>query len=217
MKRTNIVCLLFLTLIMIVITTNCTNIRLNNFSFRNTLSIFIINNEKESFLCIPVQYMGDYHIGEFEFSAGSVLIGDYEIQLNRDDINIYIYLKEEADEDGSADSGFKQIYSEENGNILLSKMNEPLTVTPEEFDGKINHYYIFIEKFLNKNDIKKINTEYKKGNIKSLLSIKYDLVMDNEAQNGNGMIDDFELYEGIAIDPVWFPPNLNFFKAKYLK
>ena len=31
------------------------------------------------------------------------------------------------------------------------------------------------------------------------------------------MLDDFELYDGPAIDPAWFPPNLNFFKAKYLQ
>ena len=217
MKRINRIYPVFLTLLMIVIITNCSSAHRNNLSFKNTLSIFMINNNDESFFCIPVQYTGDYHIGRFDFNSGSVLIGNYEIQLERDDINIYIYLKEDADEDGSADSGFNQIYSEEKGNILFSLMDEPLTVTADEDNGKLNHYYIFIEKILNKNDMKKINSEYKKGNINSLLSIEYDLVMNNEKQNGNGMIDDFELYEGIAIDPVWFPPNLNFFKAKYLK
>jgi len=217
MKRTNIISFVFLTLFLLIIITNCANTRKNNFSFNNTLSIFMINNEDESFFCIPVQYTGDYHIGKFEFNNGSVLIGDYEIQLNRNDINIYIYLKEAADEDGSADSGFIQIYSEEKGNILLSIMDEPLIAASEENNVKLNHYYIFIEKFLNEDDMKKINNEYKKGNIYSCLNIEYDLVMDNEEQNGNGILDDFELYNGIAIDPVWFPPNFNFFKAKYLK
>ena len=202
---------------MLVIITNCSNTRKYNFSFKNTLSIFMINNENESFFSIPLQYTGDYHIGKFDFNSGAVLIGNYEIQLKRDDLKIYIYLKEEANEDGSADSGFKQIYSEERGNIILSIMDEPLTLTPGENENNINHYYIFIEKILNKDDIKKINHEYKKGNIKSLLRIEYDLVMNNEEQNGNGMIDDFELYDGIAIDPAWFPPNLNFFKTKYMK
>ena len=216
MKRTNIICPIFLTFFMLVITVNCANAHKYNFSLKNTLAIFMINNEKESFFCVPVQYTGDYHIGKFEFSGGSIFIGDYEIQLKRDDVNIYIYLKEAADEDGSADSGFIQVYSEEKGNILFSSMNEPLTAASEEDDIKFNHYYIFIEKILNKNDTKKIEGEYKKGNTVSRFNIKYNLDINNESQNGNGMLDDFELYDGIAIDPVWYPPNLNFFKTKYI-
>jgi len=217
MKRIKFICLLFLTVFTLVIFTNCVNAQTYNFSFKNTLSIFMINSENESFFCIPVQYMGDYHISRFEFNDGSVSIGDYEIQLKRDDINIYIYLNEESDENGSADTGFKLVYSEEKGNVLLSTMNEPLTVTHGEDDEKLDHYYIFIEKFLNKDDIKKINSEYKKGNVNSRMIIEYDLDINNETQNGSGMMDDFELYDGIAVDPVWFPPNLNFFKVKYLK
>jgi len=201
---------------MLIIAANCTNTRKYNFSFNDTLSIFMINNEEESFFCIPVQYMGDYHIGKFELNGGSVLIGDYEIQLKRDNLNINIYLNEAADEDGGGDSGFKQIYSEVNGNILLSTMNQPLTVTAKE-DGTLNHYYIFIEKHLDKEDINKIINEYKKGNIDSRFIIEFDLDINDESQNGSGILDDFKLYDGIAIDPAWYPPNLNFFKTKYLK
>ena len=49
------------------------------------------------------------------------------------------------------------------------------------------------------------------------MAVWYDIVIDNEEQNGSGMLDDFELYDGPALDPAWFPPNLNFFKAKYLQ
>jgi hypothetical protein len=51
----------------------------------------------------------------------------------------------------------------------------------------------------------------------SKFAIEYDITFDNEPQDGSGLLDDFELYNGLAIDPVWFPGNLNFFKAKYMK
>jgi len=81
----------------------------------------------------------------------------------------------------------------------------------------MNHYYIFIEKYLTYNEMKKIINEYEKGNVNSRFSVWYDITIDNNEQNGSGLLDNFELYDGPALDPVWFPPNLNFFKAKYLQ
>ena len=200
-----------------IILSGCVSVKKYDLSLKNTLSIFMLNNDGNSFFCIPVQYMGDYHIGSFEFKSGKILIGDYEIALKREEINISVYLKEEADEYGSSDSGFIHVYSEEKGKILLSKMSEPLTIKQVEDDGKFTHYYIFIERFLEDGELKKINSEYEKGNVSSRLEIWYDLVIDNEPQIGNGMLDDFEIYDGQIMDPAWFPPNLNFFKAKYLR
>ena len=92
------------------------------------------------------------------------------------------------------------------------------TMPDEKMIGeKVNHYYIFIEKHLTDNEFKKIINEYEKGNVYSKLSIWYDITIDNEEESGSGMLDDFELYDGPAIDPAWFPSNLNFFKAKYLQ
>jgi len=198
-----------------IIFSNCATTRRYDFSLKNTLSIFLLNNGKNHYFCIPVQYMGDYQIDKFEFNSGNITIGDYEILLNRDEINISIYLNEAADEDGNSAGEFNLIYSEENGKISISKMGEPLAIKHDP-NEKINHYYIFIEKFLNNAEFKKIINEYEKGNVNSKLSIWYDMSINNEEQNGNGMLDDFELYNGPAIDPVWFPPNLNFFKARYL-
>ena len=200
-----------------IIFSNCKTVRQYDFSLKNTLSIFLLNmnNGKDYYFCIPVQYMGDYQIGGFEFNNGNILIGDYDISLERDEINISVYLNEEADLDGNSDSNFNLIYLEENGEISISKMGEPLTIKHDS-DEKVNHYYIFIEKHLTNNEMKKIIKEYKKRNVYSKLSIWYDITIDNEEQNGNGMLDKFELYDGPAIDPAWFPPNLNFFKAKYL-
>jgi hypothetical protein len=65
--------------------------------------------------------------------------------------------------------------------------------------------------------MKTITREYEKGNVYSRLEIWYDLTIDNNEQNGSGMLDEFEFYDGLVIDPVWFPPNLNFFKYRYLK
>jgi len=199
-----------------IIFSNCTTTRHYDFSLKNTLSIFLLNNGENYYFCIPVQYMGDYQIAGFEFDNGNILIGDYGILLKRDEINISVYLNEASDLDGNSDSEFNLVYLEENGGILISKMGEPLAVKHES-DEKTNHYYIFIEKYLTDNDMKSIINEYERGNVYSRLSIWYDITIDNEEQNGSGMLDDFELYNGPAIDHVWFPPNLNFFKAKYLQ
>jgi len=200
---------------------NCATARQNDFSrynlsLKNTLSIFLLNNEKGNFFCIPVQYAGDYQISRFEFDKGNILIDDYDIPLKRDKINISVYLNETANEDGDSVGGFNLVYLEENGRFLVSKMAEPLSIKNED-DHTINHYYIFIEKYLTNNEMKNIINKYKNGNVYSKMSIWYDIVIDNEEQNGSGLLDDFELYSGPALDPAWFPPNLNFFKAKYMQ
>jgi hypothetical protein len=207
----SVICLLISILIM-----DCKTIRHYNLSLNNTLAIFLLNNDKGDYFCIPVQYMGDYKIDKFEFVTGYILVGDYEIPLKRDELKITMYLNEAADLDGNVYTGFNLIYSEENGGILLSKMNEPLSINQESID-KYNHYYIFIEKYLNDDNAKKIISEYKKGNILSKFGIEYDIIIDNELQAGSGLLDNFELYAGLAIDPIWFPPNLNYFKARYLQ
>jgi len=205
----------------IITLSNCTKTRQNdfskyNFSLKDTLSIFLVNNEKGYYFCIPVQYTGDYQISRFDFNNGDILIGNYEILLKRDEINISVYLNETADEDGSKVEGFNLIYLEENGKVSVSKMAEPLAVKNKS-DYMVNHYYIFIEKYLTNNDMKNIVNEYKKGNVTSKLSIWYDLTIDNEEQNGSGILDNFELYNGLALDPDWLPLNLIFFKLKYLQ
>jgi len=198
-----------------IIFSSCASARHYDFTLKNTLSIFLLHNERDYFFCIPVQYIGDYQIESFEFNNGNIQIGDYDILLKRDEINIYVYLNENADVDGESDSDFNLIYSEENGRISVAKMNEPLAVK-NEADGKMNHYYIFIEKYLTDNEMKNIAREYESEKVYSKLAIWYDLIVDNEIQNGNGMLDDFELFDGPLTDPGWFPPNLDFFKSKYL-
>ena len=176
----------------------------------------MLNNEKGRFFCIPVQYIGDFHIGGFDFSGGLIVIGDYEIPLKKDDVNISVYLKDNADLDGGSVTGFDLVYMEERGSTILSKMDEPLAAKQSDDDDEYIHYYIFIDRFLSGGELEKINSEFKMGNVYSRFEIWYDLIIDNEPQLGSGMLDDFELYDGVAIDPVWFPPNLNFFKAMYL-
>jgi len=199
---------------------NCATIRQNdfsqyNFTLKDTVSIFLLDNKNAPYFCIPVQYMGDYQIGRFEFDHGNILIGDYDILLKKNEINISVYLNEAADEDGGAIEGFNLIYQENNGRVSVSKMAEPLAAKNDP--DYLNHYYIFIEKYLTDNEMKNIVSEYKKGNVSSQMSIWYDLTIDNDEQNGSGILDTFELYDGPGIDLAGFFPNLNFFRAKYLK
>jgi hypothetical protein len=173
--------------------------------------------------------MGEYQISRFKFEKGNIQIDDYSLLLKRNKINISVYLNEAANEDGNAVEPrpslkgegspldvFKLIYQEINGKVLTSKMAEPPAVKNKP-DYMMNHYYIFIEKYLSNNEMKKIVKKYESGKVYSKFTIWYDLTIDNEEQNGSGLLDDFELYNGPALDPSWFPVNLNFFKAKYLQ
>ena len=218
MKKKINACVCFIGLVAAIVFSNCATTNQYDFSLKNTLSIFLLNNGKGHFFCIPVQYFGDYQIAGFEFDDGNITIGDYEILLKRDVINIHVYLNEATEEDefGKSDGDFNLVYLEENGRISVSKLGEPLTIKKES-DGKMNHYYIFIERYLSDNEMRKITNEYKRGNVYSRLSIWYDITIDDEEQGRSGMLDDFELYDGPAIDPASFLPNMNFFSAKYLR
>jgi hypothetical protein len=209
--------LFFMSLFAVIDLSNCATMRQNdfsqyNFSLKDTLSIFLLNNGKGNYFCIPVQYVGDYQITSFEFDNGNILIGDYDVLFKREGVNIYVYLNETADENGAKDGEFYLVYQEEKGRVLVSKMAEPLAN-----NYLMNHYYIFIEKYLTDNEMKNIINEYEKGNVYSRMSVWYDITIDKEEQNGCGMLDDFELYNGFALAPALFPPNLDFFKARYLQ
>jgi len=213
---------------------NCATTRRSDFSrynlsLKNTLSIFLLNNEKDYFFCIPIQYVGEYQIAGFKFNNGNILIDDYDILLKRNEINIAVYLNETANEDGGAVEGFNLVYQENNGKVSLSKMAEPLAKKNKP-GYTMNHYYIFIEKHLTDNEMENIINKYEKGKVYSKMSVWYDITVDNEEQNDSGIMDDFELYDGLAfdpqpspqgegspLDPAQFPSNLDFFKAKYLR
>jgi len=204
-----------------IVLSNCATTRQNDFSqysfsLKNTLSIFLLNDEEGFYFCIPVQYVGGYQIASFEFDNGNILIGDYNILLKRNEVNISVYLNETADENGNTAGDFNQIYLEKNGRVLVAKMDGPLT-TKNEPDYMMNQYNIFIEKYLTDNEMKNIINEYEKGNVYSKFSIWYDITIDNEEQNGSGMMDDFELYNGPVNEYVWLLPHFEFFKVKYLQ
>jgi hypothetical protein len=175
-----------------------------------------LNNGEDYYFCIPVQYIGEYQIGRFEFNNGNIQIGDYDILLRRDEINISVYLNEKADEDGNTAGEHNLIYLEKNGKVSVSKMAEPLAAKNEK-DYMMNLYNIFIEKYLTQKDIKNIINEYERGNVFSKMSVWFDVTIDNEEQNGTGMLDDFELQSGEVTEYVWLLPHFEFFRTKYLQ
>jgi hypothetical protein len=195
---------------------SCATASQRHFSLKNTLAIFILNDGKSYFFAIPVQYIGDYQIQNFEFDSGYIEIGDYKIPLVRGDLSIDVFLNEYSDESGNTDLSGDHIYSEVNGKILFSKMDEPLTKNHAD-DNMFNQYNIIIKKPLKNNEIKNITSEYKKGNTHSNFYIEYTITIDNERMEGCGFTDDFELYNGPAEDYGWFPPNLGFFKIWFLE
>jgi hypothetical protein len=146
----------------------------------------MLNDGKNYQFAIPVQYIGDYHLQSFEFDNGYILIGDYKIVLERDDLSIEMFVSETSDE---------------SGNIGL---------------GNLNQYNIFIKYTLKKSDMDNITNEYNKGNTNSQFFLGYTITIDNERMEGCGYSDDFELYNGPAEGTDWFPPNLEFFKTNVL-
>jgi hypothetical protein len=178
-----------------------------------------LKNEKDYYFCIPVQYIGGYQIGSFEFDNGNILIGDYDILLKRDEVNISVYLNETSDEEGNAVGEYKLIYREKNGRVLVSKMAEPLAIKNDP-NYMMNKYDIFIEKYLTDNEKKNIINEYEKRNVSSKMSVWYDITVDNEEQNESGMLDNFELHSGQLneyIEYIWLLPHFELFRNKYLQ
>jgi len=96
MKRTSKTCLCVFILFVTIILSNCARATTRHFDFslHNTVSIFLLENEAGFFFCIPIQYLGDSHIGSFEFTNGLIVIGEYEIPLLRDNVNIFVYLNQ---------------------------------------------------------------------------------------------------------------------------
>jgi len=221
MKNKINVYLYILSFLMAITSSNCSKTQQKefsqyNFSLKNTLSIFLLSNEKGYYFCIPVQYIGSYQIARFEFDNGSIIIGDYDILLKRDEVNISVYLNETSDEDGNTVGNFNLVYLEENGKILISKIDEPLAIK-DETDYMMNQYNIFIEKYLTDDDKEIIINEYKKGKVNSQMSVWYDLTIDNEEQNGSGLLDDFELFEGPVNEQIVYVlslplPHFEFFR-----
>jgi hypothetical protein len=93
---------------------NCATTRQYNFSLKNTLSIFLLDNGNNYYFAIPVQYIGDYQIQSFEFNNGYILIGDFKIVLTRDEINIDVFVNESSDEYGTPNLEFFRVNVLEN-------------------------------------------------------------------------------------------------------
>ena len=202
-------------LFMAVIFSNCATTQNYDFSLQNTLSIFLVDNEKDYYFYIPVQYIGDYQIENFEFLDCYVLIGDQKILFKRKNVNIDVYVNENSDESGNTDGLFNLIYSEKKGKVLLSKMDEPIRKSHVS-SNRMNQYCIIINRLLKTGEMNKITKEYEKGKTSSQFYLEYNITIDNE-QDKCGILDDFELSAGIAMGTEWFPPNLNFFRAKVLQ
>jgi hypothetical protein len=149
MKGKNQTRLCSLILSALIFLLNCTStsprqLSVSDFSLHNTVSIFLLENEAGFFFCMPIQYHGDFHIGSFEFTKGIIVIGEYEIPLLKDNINIFVYLNQKTDNSGSLISGFDLVFWKERGDVFISKMSEPLSVQQVKSDGYYIHYYMFM-------------------------------------------------------------------------
>jgi len=100
-RKPIIACLFCIVLFVTIVFTNCVTRQKHDFSqynlsLKNTLSIFLLNNGNNYFFCIFLQYIGDFEISNFEFDHGNILIGDYNISLNRSNVNVLMFLSEPA-------------------------------------------------------------------------------------------------------------------------
>lgn len=105
MKTKIKICLTIVCLFMSIIFTNCATKRQNDFtqynlSLKNTLTIFLFNNENGYFFCIFLQYVGEFPVSDFEFDNGNIQIGNYNIPLNRDNVDVLVYFSEFTYENG---------------------------------------------------------------------------------------------------------------------
>jgi hypothetical protein len=145
-----------------------------------------------------------------------VLIGDQKILFNKKDVNVNAYLNENSDEYGNTDGLFTLVYTQEKGKTLLSKMDEPL-IKSHVPTNSMNMYCIIVDKLIKKSEMKKITGEYEKGNTRSSFYLEYTVTIDNEELDKCGILDDFDLRDGIVMETAWFPPNLDFYRAKVLQ
>ena len=157
-----------------------------NFTLQNTQSIKLNKIINEYYFNIPIQYIIDRQISNFKFINCYVLIGDYKIIFENDDLDIFIFVNINSDEFGNIDEASDQIYLERNGEIIISKMNETLS------GNSYLKYDIFIERVLSHIDIENILLEYKKNNINSILYLEYEITIDNETIKST-IFDNFEI------------------------
>jgi hypothetical protein len=98
MKSRKTICLCIIGLFAATVFSNCATVGNYDFSLRNTLAIFLQNDGNDYYFGIPIQYPSDYHVEGFKFDNGYIIIGNYEIILNRDDISIDTFEDEYTEE-----------------------------------------------------------------------------------------------------------------------
>ena len=175
---------------------SCAPARSGDFQIQDTLSISLLRNGTAFYFSIPFSYIGDYQIQNFEFDTGTVVIGEYTIPLRRDELNISVFLTTVSDEYGKIEKPLDAIYLEDNGKILLSKMNAPLPVK-NGGDTSLNNYCMHMLRFLKDSEMKQITDEYMKGNRNSRLHFEYRITINDE-EIKSGMSDDF------VLAPFWY-------------
>jgi hypothetical protein len=164
------------------------------------MSISILSGGKNHYFSIPVQYVGDYQIEYFEFTSGYILIGNYKILLEKENVKIEILLNKTANEDGKARGNFTPVYSQKKGKTKLSRLDDP--IIKEERDKTFNLYNIDIERILTKEEVeniikekenlKSINYGYRTGSTNSKISIDYKIKTNIDGEFETGMFDYFE-------------------------
>jgi hypothetical protein len=116
---------------------------------------------------VSFNYDSNYQIDNIEFDYGFIIIGDYMYVLERDDIEIGVFI------DGL------RFFSSSKDDMALSKMREPI-ILESDSNTQIFQYSFYFNKTFNNDEIAEIVNRYSKENNYLKVYVKYNLYINNE-------------------------------------
>jgi len=176
----------------IVIFSNCTTWETYNFRFNNPNETIFNRTIPDPFISLIKSGDNDYFISithnkdtlsqieKFEFIEGSIKIGDYEIKLNKEETDIFI----------DVNRMFNRVYYVISGVEYISKLSDSIEM--ENNSQYINYTFGFTKRNITQEEINIIISEYKRGNKKTTLYLRYSININNEL-NINEVINEYNI------------------------